>query len=139
MDTTRGPGTLGLLRRILAALLLPAAIAGCGGASAVSSHTAASTPTTAPAQFTTHHKRVRQRVVAALVPPVNAPARSVQVPVLTFHRLHSLPAVGILDLIVAPATFDAELTALQQHGYDTVSQARLFDALFRGRSLPPDR
>lgn len=76
-------------------------------------------------------------MVAALIPPVNAPARTVQVPVLTFHRVHSLPAVGILDLIVDPATYDAELTALQQHGYHTVSQARLFDALFRGRSLPP--
>lgn len=77
------------------------------------------------------------RSVPNLTPPANAPTKSVRVPVLTFHRVHTLPAVGQLDLIVDPETFDGELAALGQGGYRTVSQAQLFDALYAGGSLPP--
>lgn len=76
------------------------------------------------------------RTVPALIPPGNAPARSVTVPVLTYHRVHTMPAVGQPDLIVDPSTFSGELAALQAGGYHTVSQAQLFDALYRGRALP---
>lgn len=135
LSPTRVP--CGPLRRILSVIVLAAGVAGCGAASPGSSQTAATTADTTRPQVVKHHRRVRHRVVPALIAPAKPPARSVQVPVLTFHRVHSLPAVGILGLIVDPATFNAELTALQQHGYHTVSQARLFDALFRGRALPP--
>jgi peptidoglycan/xylan/chitin deacetylase (PgdA/CDA1 family) len=59
------------------------------------------------------------------------------VPVLTYHRVHSLPAAGTRDLIVDPATFDAELRALHDGGYHTIHQYQLFDALYRRVPLPP--
>lgn len=59
------------------------------------------------------------------------------VPVLTYHRVHTLPAVGQLDLIVDPANFADELQALKSAGYHTITQAQLFDALYRGAPLPP--
>lgn len=72
----------------------------------------------------------------ALIPPAGAPARSITVPVLTYHRVHTLPAVGQLDLIVDPTTLVGELQALQSGGYHTVSQAQIFAALYHGAPLP---
>lgn len=57
-------------------------------------------------------------------------------PVLTYHRVHTMPAVGQPDLIVDPANFAAELQALHYGGYHTISQAQLFDALYKGAALP---
>ena len=57
---------------------------------------------------------------------------------LTYHRVHTMPAVGLPDLIVDPSTFVAELEALAAGGYHTITQAQLFDALYRGAALPPD-
>jgi peptidoglycan/xylan/chitin deacetylase (PgdA/CDA1 family) len=74
--------------------------------------------------------------VPALVPPANAPPRSVTVPVLTYHRVAPLSALGQTDLKVDPANFAAELAALHSAGYHTIHQAQLFDALYRGASLP---
>jgi peptidoglycan/xylan/chitin deacetylase (PgdA/CDA1 family) len=70
------------------------------------------------------------------VPPPNPALRTVHVPVLTYHRVVSLPAVGQLDLIVDPANFAAELAALARAGYHTITQEQLFGALYRGASLP---
>lgn len=72
-----------------------------------------------------------------LVPQPGEPARTVRVPVLTYHRVHTMPAVGQPDLIVDPVNFDAELRALHDAGYHTISQKQLFDALFEGKPLPP--
>ena len=104
----------------------------------------ASTPVAKPAGSSRHAKAagavtatpVSQRTVPALVVPAGAPEHSVTVPVLTYHRVHTLPAVGQLDLIVDPATFDGELSALQSGGYHTITQAQLFDALYKGQALP---
>jgi peptidoglycan/xylan/chitin deacetylase (PgdA/CDA1 family) len=74
--------------------------------------------------------------VPALVPPPNAPARSVTVPVVTYHRVAPISAVGQLDLKVDPANFAAELAALHDGGYHTIHQAQLFDALYHGAPLP---
>jgi peptidoglycan/xylan/chitin deacetylase (PgdA/CDA1 family) len=74
--------------------------------------------------------------VAALEPPPGAPAKTVQVPVLTYHRVHTMPAVGQPDLIVDPANFAAELKALHDGGYHAISQAQLFHALYDGKPLP---
>ncbi len=71
-----------------------------------------------------------------LVLPAGAPDRSVRVPVLTYHRVVSLPAVGQLDLIVDPINFAAELSALHDAGYHPISQAQLFDAIYHGARLP---
>jgi peptidoglycan/xylan/chitin deacetylase (PgdA/CDA1 family) len=59
------------------------------------------------------------------------------VPVLTYHRVAPLSAVGLTDLKVDPANFVAELSALHDGGYHAISQAQLFDALYRGSALPP--
>jgi peptidoglycan/xylan/chitin deacetylase (PgdA/CDA1 family) len=45
--------------------------------------------------------------------------------------------VGLTDLKVDPANFVAELGALQQNGYHTITQTQLFDALYKGAPLPP--
>jgi peptidoglycan/xylan/chitin deacetylase (PgdA/CDA1 family) len=76
------------------------------------------------------------RAVPALIPPVVSPPRSVHVPVLTYHRVAPLSAVGQPDLKVDPANFAAELAALHAAGYHTIHQAQLFDALYKGAPLP---
>jgi peptidoglycan/xylan/chitin deacetylase (PgdA/CDA1 family) len=75
--------------------------------------------------------------VAVLIPPAGAPVRSVHVPVLTYHRVHTMPAVGLPDLIVDPANFAAELQALHDAGYHSITQAQLFGAVYDGKPLPP--
>jgi peptidoglycan/xylan/chitin deacetylase (PgdA/CDA1 family) len=128
------------MRRLLAllaltnALALALALAGCGGsASPAPRPDAAVAPTTAgraqPAAPT--------RAVPKLVVPPNAPARTVRVPVLTYHRVVTEPAAGQLDLKVDPANFLAELQALRRAGYHAISQAQLFEALYKGAPLPP--
>jgi len=59
------------------------------------------------------------------------------VPVLTYHRVAPVSAAGLLDLKVDPANFLAELSALQNAGYHTISQAQLFHALYARGTLPP--
>jgi len=76
------------------------------------------------------------RRVPSQVVPASAPVRKVHVPVLTYHRVASLPAVGQLDLIVDPASFVAELAALHRAGFHPIGQAQLFGALYRGTRLP---
>jgi peptidoglycan/xylan/chitin deacetylase (PgdA/CDA1 family) len=72
----------------------------------------------------------------ALIPPPNAPPSSVRVPVLTYHRVAPLSAVGQLDLKVDPGNFAAELEALHAGGYHTIHQWQLFDALYKHGTLP---
>jgi peptidoglycan/xylan/chitin deacetylase (PgdA/CDA1 family) len=80
---------------------------------------------------------VSHRTVPALIPPAGAPDRSVHVPVLTYHRVAPLSAVGLTDLKVDPANFVDELAALHAAGYHAIHQAQLFDALYKGSPLPP--
>jgi peptidoglycan/xylan/chitin deacetylase (PgdA/CDA1 family) len=124
-------------KRTLTCLVLAfalAALAGCGGSGSSASESASVKGT-----LTARHRdrsRPPVRRVPRLIAPAGAPARSVTVPVLTYHRVHSLPAVGQLDLIVDPANFAAELAALHHAEYHTITQAQLFDALYRGAPLP---
>jgi peptidoglycan/xylan/chitin deacetylase (PgdA/CDA1 family) len=120
-----------------AAPLAALALTGCGG-SATGNATGAARVSGASARA--HHARrdvVVARAVPALVPPAGAPARSVQVPVLTYHRVAPLSAAGLTDLKVDPANFVAELAALHAAGYHTIRQAQLFDALYARAALPP--
>lgn len=107
-------------------------LAGCGGSVATKSSPAHPKPVAG-----TTHSAAPPRTVPALIPPPNAPAHSVTVPVLTYHRVAPLSAVGQLDLKVDPANFAAELAALHNAGYHTIHQAQLFDALYKGAALPP--
>lgn len=108
-------------------------LAGCGSA--------ASTPSTTHVARVSGHRHAATPAptpsVPRLIPPPNPATRTVQVPVLTYHRVVAPPAVGQPDLKVLPATFDAELAALHAAGYHTIHQAQLFDALYRGAALPP--
>ncbi|MDQ6816268.1 MAG: polysaccharide deacetylase family protein [Actinomycetota bacterium] len=114
---------------IFAALALSA---GCGGA-----HSATAPGSRSVAQDRPATGPSVSRTVPTLVPPAGAPVHSVQVPVLTYHRVAPLAAVGQFDLKVDPANFSAELQALSAAGYHTISQAQLFDALYKGAPLPP--
>ena len=113
-----------------AAATLLLALAGCGGGSE-------SKPATAKAPRANAVRNARSRTVPALIPAPATPPHTVRVPVLTYHRVASLPAVGQPDLIVDPANFAAELAALRSGGYRTITQAQLFDALYKHASLPP--
>jgi peptidoglycan/xylan/chitin deacetylase (PgdA/CDA1 family) len=111
-------------------------LSGCGGGSSATTSGSGTAPSS-------HHQRPGSgagtgvRHVAALVAPPGAPAKSVQVPVLTYHRVAPLSAVGLPDLKVDPGNFLAELTTLRSDGYHAISQAQLFAALYRGGKLPP--
>ncbi len=123
---------------IVAALLVAAALlSGCGGSSTATTHTDRSSAKRGPAGNTAGTEAAARRAVPALIPPPGAPVRSVHVPVLTYHRVAPLSAVGLTDLKVDPANFIAELSALQSNGYHAITQAQLFDALYRGGALPP--
>jgi peptidoglycan/xylan/chitin deacetylase (PgdA/CDA1 family) len=117
-----------------ASLLLCVLLAGCGATAAPKSSTDHSQPA---AHTATAGAAPASPSVPALVPPPNAPGRSVTVPVLTYHRVAPVSAVGQLDLKVDPANFAAELAALHDAGYHTIHQAQLFDALYHGAPLPP--
>ncbi len=118
----------------LAAAVLLVGLAGCGASGTAANKSAAATTTVA--DHARAPGRVAKRRVASLIAPSGAPARAVAVPVLTYHRVHTLPAVGELDLIVDPANFRAELATLHRAGYHAISQAQLFDALYKGAPLP---
>ena len=120
---------LGLVITVLAAV-------GCGATSnSATTHNSAAKITPGGGHGATAPPVVH-RTVPVLIPPAGAPDKSVTVPVLTYHRVHTMPAVGEPDLIVDPATFAAELAALQQGGYHTIHQWQLFDALYKGYALP---
>jgi peptidoglycan/xylan/chitin deacetylase (PgdA/CDA1 family) len=121
-------------RTLLAATTTVLALVGCGGSGG---STTASSPSTTTGGGAVAAKPARS--VAALVPPANAPAHNVRVPVLTYHRVAPLRAGASAlntDLTVDPANFVAELAALHDAGYHPISQAQLFDALYRGATLP---
>jgi peptidoglycan/xylan/chitin deacetylase (PgdA/CDA1 family) len=119
------------------ALLALLALSGCGSSAGSSSASKSGGLNVTPGGRR-HAKAppVAARAVATLVPAPGAPARSVHVPVLTYHRVAPLSAVGLTDLKVDPANFVAEMAALHGAGYHTISQAQLFDALYRRHALP---
>jgi peptidoglycan/xylan/chitin deacetylase (PgdA/CDA1 family) len=120
-------------------VLLIAVLAACGGGSGApkSDTTTAAGKRQTSAKATATAKTATPRTVAVLKPPADPPLRTVHVPVLTYHRVHTMPAVGLPDLIVDPANFAAELKALHDSGYHPIHQAQLFDALYSGARLPP--
>jgi peptidoglycan/xylan/chitin deacetylase (PgdA/CDA1 family) len=77
---------------------------------------------------------------ARLALPDPLPHRSVSLPILMYHRINvvtpSTPAAS-RGLTVHPADFERQMLWLKRHGYRTVTQREVFDALFRGRPLGP--
>lgn len=129
-------------RRLLARLATTGllALAGCGGGAAPSTSPGGKGSTgvkLAPgAGRNATHPPLATRHVPVLIPPPGGPGNRVRVPVLTYHRVAPLSAAGITDLKVEPSNFIAELNALQRGGYHPISQAQLFDALYRRATLP---
>jgi peptidoglycan/xylan/chitin deacetylase (PgdA/CDA1 family) len=61
------------------------------------------------------------------------------VPILTYHRVHEFATEltkSQPDLTVEPSAFRAQMAALRHAGYTTITERRLFDALYRGAGLP---
>jgi peptidoglycan/xylan/chitin deacetylase (PgdA/CDA1 family) len=81
----------------------------------------------------------RSPAITRLTLPAALPAHVVHVPILMYHRIDvlrpSLPAIT-RSLTVAPADFAAQMRWLAAHGYHTVTQLKLFDALEHGKKLP---
>ena len=71
--------------------------------------------------------------------PTHPPAHAVDVPILTYHRVHEFATEqtkSIPDLTVEPSTFAAEMAALDRANYRTITQTQLFEAMYRGAALP---
>ncbi|HZM19210.1 MAG TPA: polysaccharide deacetylase family protein [Gaiellaceae bacterium] len=70
--------------------------------------------------------------------PRPLPRRRVAVPILMYHRINvaspGAPAIT-RRLTVHPADFARQMRWLRRHGYQTVTQRELFDALMHGRPL----
>lgn len=112
---------------------------------ALGSHDSGSLGTSAPRPSQQAHKEIHgtgvphRRDVALLVLPAKPVSRTVNVPILTWHRVAVFAqeyTKSIPDETVEPSVFAEEIDALASHGYHPISQLQLFDALFRGASLP---
>jgi peptidoglycan/xylan/chitin deacetylase (PgdA/CDA1 family) len=71
--------------------------------------------------------------------PSTLPTRTVDLPILMYHRIDvlrpTLPAIT-RSLTVAPADFAAQMEWLKGHGFHAVTQLQVFDALELGTQLP---
>lgn len=71
--------------------------------------------------------------------PDPLPNRTLRVPILMYHRIAVLngdePAVTV-GLTVDPGEFQLQMAWLHDHGYHTVSQLQLYQALEEGKDLP---
>jgi peptidoglycan/xylan/chitin deacetylase (PgdA/CDA1 family) len=96
-------------------------------------------PAAAAAENGIANARVPDRPCALRL-PVRLPDRQVVVPILMYHRINvvtpSTPAES-RGLTVHPADFARQMTWLKHHGYRTVSQRELFEALMCGGPLGP--
>ncbi len=76
--------------------------------------------------------------MALLHLPSVLPAVTIHVPILMYHHVSSAPPATELNygLTVTDQDFTAQLTYLRDHGYHTVSELQIFDALYRHKPLP---
>jgi peptidoglycan/xylan/chitin deacetylase (PgdA/CDA1 family) len=70
--------------------------------------------------------------------PASPPATRLLVPIFMYHHVSNQPTTNALDynLTVTTTDFNAQLTWLQQQGYQTITLTELFDALYYGKALP---
>jgi peptidoglycan/xylan/chitin deacetylase (PgdA/CDA1 family) len=88
----------------------------------------------------TVRRATEERPPGLLSLPAVLSQRTVDVPILMFHRIDVLrPTLVAITrrLTVAPETFAAEMHWLRSRGYHPLRQLQLFDALERGAPLPP--
>ena len=72
--------------------------------------------------------------------PRRLPDRTLNVPILMYHRVGRLPTVAdpYADLTVRPRSFRHQMEWLAHHGFHAITEQQLFDALEWGRpALPP--
>lgn len=129
---------------IALALALALGPAACGGSSGGGNPSAGSTGApvggTGPGAVPRGPRSAPARRLPTLTLPAHAPARGVTVPILTWHRVTPFakePVKSVPDLTVEPSVFAGELDAIARRGFHTITQQQLYDALFRGRALPP--
>jgi hypothetical protein len=71
--------------------------------------------------------------------PAHLPTRSVHLAILMYHRIDQitpdLPSIT-RALTVSPVDFARQMGWIESHGYDTITQLQLWDALMHGRALP---
>ena len=86
-----------------------------------------------------HTATAAPRAEPPLQLPTPLPSRTVDVPILMYHRIDradpTLPEIT-RSLSVDPQTFKGQMLWLAHHGWHTITQRRLFDALMRGTPLP---
>jgi peptidoglycan/xylan/chitin deacetylase (PgdA/CDA1 family) len=85
------------------------------------------------------HAHRASRPFQRLAVPADAPQRTARVPILTYHRVHTYATEltkSQPDLTVEPDAFRTQMQALDRAGYTTITERRLFDALYRGAALP---
>ena len=72
--------------------------------------------------------------------PDPLPSRTLHVPILMYHRIAVLqgdePQVTV-GLTVDPGEFRLQMQWLHEHGYHSISQLQLYQALEQGKPLPP--
>jgi len=129
----------------LAAVLIASLLSGGGGGTG-----GGATPASAPGAGVNTSNAHGARGVEASAPavhrqvpllslPSNPAPRTVQVPILTWHRVAVFAqehTKSIPDETVEPSVFTEEIDALAGHGYHPISQLQLYDALFHGAALP---
>ena len=73
-------------------------------------------------------------VLATATPPVS----HLILPIFMYHHISSLPIHNPLDysLTVTTTDFDAQLSWLQQQGYQSITMTELFDTFYDGKALP---
>ncbi len=116
-------------------LALAASATGCGGGTHAKHAESA-----APSHKASPKSRSRQSAFQTLTVPAHFAARTVRVPILTYHRVHVYATElkkSQPDLTVEPDAFRAQMQALHDGGYRTITQRQLFDALYHGAALPP--
>ncbi len=86
-----------------------------------------------------HTATAAPRAAPPLQLPTPLPSRTVDVPILMYHRIDradpTLPEIP-RSLTVDPQTMKGQMLWLAYHGRHTITQRRLFDALMHGTPLP---
>jgi peptidoglycan/xylan/chitin deacetylase (PgdA/CDA1 family) len=75
---------------------------------------------------------------APILVPATPPTTKLLVPIFMYHHVSNQLVRNYLDygLTVTTTNFNAQLDWFHQHGYHSITQTELFDALYYGKALP---
>lgn len=116
-----------ILAALVASVLVLSVVAGCASSPP---------PSASGAVILSATSEAPRGSLAALVV---APAKSIRVPILTYHDVDSRPVLGPRggQLTVSPAQFRAEMDYLKRAGYRTVTLEQVYKAASGKAVLPP--